>query len=460
VTRRALAAGLAVVLGGCAREPAPPSIDVEAALDAAASARAAGTPAGFVRADSLYRAVLASEPEQPEARYGLAGLAVDSRRLWTAQWHLLRLLHAQPEHAGALSLLGLIAYSQQRQGDAIPYLESLAEQRALRFDEAVALADACNGSNRFAQAESLFVSVLERFPESEPARESHVREGLGYARWKQGRLEEAAADLSRAAETGGAPSTGLLLATVLSDLGRPDEAAAALPDLTVDEARGQGILGDYVVLRNRLRLRAGDEEEIRAGVQEVERIAPELPDQVNVPHLLTQMRKHLGDLDGARAASRMHAAAIAAKDRRDDSRAERELLDGAELERAGEAEGALAAYRRGLEVAPDNLNLLCAAGGLLSELGRSDEAREMFARIRALPGGDQLGRVFLMAGADLRRRGLPAAAARRFELAAARLPSDPEPVFLQAIALTEAGDWEAALKVAELLDRPLVVPAR
>lgn len=460
---RVAAAAVAVALGACAREAGPPpapAVDVDAALEQAAGARASGTAAGRARADSLYRAVLRADAEQAEARFAVGVLAAEAGDLWAAQWHLVRLLRTRPEHAGGLSLLGLAAYSQGRLDDAVPLLERLGAQRALTFEESVALADACNKRSRFALAESVFAAVVERFPGLDDANGSRVLEGLGYARWKQGRLDEAVADLGRAAALApDATPTRLMLATVLADLDRVAEAAAALPELSFEEAQRAGTVADYFVLKNRLRLRAGDRAEIAAGARELERVAAAAPDQVKVPHLLVQMRRRLGDLDGARAAADLHAATIHAVDRRDDARAEQDLLDGAALEGDGDPEGALEAYGRGLEIAPDNPHLLCAAGSALSRLDRRDEARAAFARLRALPGGDSPGRLLIAAGEELRRRGLPAAAASRFELAAARLPGQDEPAFLQALALSEAGRWEEALRIGASLDRPAGAPS-
>jgi tetratricopeptide (TPR) repeat protein len=460
VTRGLVAAAAAAAMAGCAREAAPPVVDVDAALEQAVGALAGRTPEGRARADSLYRAVLAADPDQSEARYGVAGLALESGDPWGAQWHLVRLLRAHPDHAGARSLLGLVAYSQGRLDDAIPHLEHLGRLRALTFEESVALADTWNKRNQFARAESAFAAVRERFPAAGGPNAARVLEGLGYARWKQGRLEEAAADFAAALARGGAPpSTRLFLADVLADLDRPDEAAAALPELSFEEARAAGILADYFVLRNRLRLRSGSDAEIAEGVKELESVAAEVRDQVKVPHLLALLRRRLGDLEGARAAAELHAATIRAVDRRDDERAERDLLDGAAAEGSGDAEAALAAYRRGLQTAPDNESLLCAQATVLAALGRDRESRDAFARLGDLPGGEPVARRLVLAGSKLRRQGLFRAAARRFEEAGSRLPGEAEPVFLRALALSEAGDWDAALRVGAPLERRAGSPA-
>jgi Flp pilus assembly protein TadD len=430
--------------------------DLAALLDAAGDALARGTPEGKTEAAAKYREALARSPASTEARYGLGLAELESGRLWAGLWHFTRLQHESPGHAGALRRLGLVAYSQGRAEDAVEQLRLLAAVRPLDGEESAALADACNRINRFAEADSVLAAIVDR-PGAVPS--PRLLEARGYARWRLGRLEDAAADYARAKALGPRPAAAALHeALILADLGRVDEASSGLGTVTDAEASAAGVYGGVVTLRNRLLLRRGPTSAFAAARAELEALLNEDPENVDALHLLAQVRRRLGDLAGAREAGERHRAALVSVGRPALALAMKELVQGAIAEEEGDLEAALAAYRSGLAEDPANPHLHCAAGAVLAALDRREEARVHFAELRAL-GGAAAADHFLEAGRELRRRGLPAAAARRFELAASRAPESEEAVWFRALSLAEAGQWDAALAAAAPLEAPRGSPA-
>jgi tetratricopeptide (TPR) repeat protein len=446
-----VAAALLVAAACGERREASPDAETAALLDAAGDALARGTPEGRAAAAAKYRDALARSPASAEARYGLGLAELESGRLWAGLWHFTRLRHENPGHAGALHRLGLLAYSQGRSEDAVELLRSLATVRPLDDEEAAALADACNRINRFAEAESLLAAVLDR-----PGAASAPRllEARGYSRWKLGRLEEGAADFARAKGLGPRPPVAALQeAMILADLGRLEEAGSVLGAVPADEAKAAGILAGVVTLHNRILLRRGPPSALPGARAELEALLRDEPENVDALHLLAQVRRRLGDVAGAREAGERHRAALVSVGRPERALAMKELVQGAIAEESGDLEAALAAYRSGLAEDPKNPHLHCAAGAVLAALDRREEARVHFAELRSI-GGVSPADHFLESGRELRRRGLAAAAARRFELAVSRAPESEEAVWFRALALAEAGNWDAALDAAAPLEAP------
>jgi len=410
VRRAALVASVALAsVAGCGREESPPPPSRSKATD------------------------------NPIFAQGLEEIRED--RIWPGLWHLTLVLRDDPSHHGALSGLGIYAYRQGRWDDVPTYLEPLALVRPLVWDEMLALADASLKLNRFAKAESLFVLSGVRRPPN-----PQVLVALGTARRRQGELDAAAADFRRAADLDPANDEARLsLAEILLDLDRVQEAAAALavvPDTTAQGAR-------FHLLR--ARVSAGHDAAV-AAVSELEKCLALEPENLDALHLLMQEQRRLGRLDLARDAARRHREALAAMDRRGPALAGQALVQGAIAMERGDEAAALSAWEKGLADDPENTNLHCVLAPLYQKLGRRDDALASFTVLRKAMNGEVPGPLFLATGHELRRRGLSKAAAGQYEIAVNRMPESEEAIYFHALALSETGDWDAAVAAAARLE--------
>jgi protein O-GlcNAc transferase len=178
-------------------------------------------------------------------------------RLAEAEALYRQILAAQPNHADALHLLGVIAHQSGRQDLAVEWIRkaialnpnhpaahcNLGETyRTIgRLDEAIAafrealrlkpdFLEACNNlgvalreRGRFDEAMAEFHRAIELKPDYPEAHSN-----LGNTHWERGQLDEAVASHRRAIEIEpGYAAAHNNLGVVLKDLGRPEEAVAA-----------------------------------------------------------------------------------------------------------------------------------------------------------------------------------------------------------------------------------------
>jgi tetratricopeptide (TPR) repeat protein len=125
----------------------------------------------------------------------------------------------------------------------------------------------------------------------------------------------------------------------------------------------------------------------------------------------------------------------------------------AELER-GDRPAAIARLRAARDAHPDALDVHALLGPLLQQADEREEAFRSFTVLRGATGGDIPTPLFLRTAQELRRRGLPRAAAFLFEVALSRSPDSEEARYYLALSLLEAGDAPAAVEAGRPLESP------
>jgi protein O-GlcNAc transferase len=255
-------------------------------------------------------------------------------RLADAEAYYRRILAAQPNHAGALHLLGLIAHQVGRHELAV---DLIRQSIALNPNNAIAhsnLGDTYRTIGRFDEAAAACRRALQIKPDS-----SEAHNNLGNALKDLGRPDEAMAAYRRALQVEpDMPEAHLNLGNVLKDLGRLEEAMAACHralELKPGCAEAHLNLGN--VLRDLGRL-----DEAAAAYRCALQVKPDLPE---AHHNLGNALKDLGQLDEAIAALRR-----AIELRPDYAEAHNSL--GAAFKDLGQLDEAIAAFRLALESNP------------------------------------------------------------------------------------------------------------
>ncbi len=448
-----LAVGSLTGLTGCGEGAVPsgggPASTPETVrlLDDAAGQLAIGTPTSLSLAADTYRRVLAADPDQSEARFGLGRAELLGGRTWSGLWHMLRLTHRHPDHAGGWSGLGTTYFRLGEWTDASACLERIPPIRRLAADELRALADACLRSRRVAVAESLFTVALSR-----DAGDADVLAARAQARRELADLDGAATDLHAALDhrdggDGARFADQVSLAAVLIDLGRLDEADAVLIPPAPDGTPPDSVR--FHVLRAHLLDRSGDPQ---AALHHLGTALAIDSLDVDALHLAVRVHRKLGDRDQAKEAAARHREGVAVRTFRERADALKALTQGAIAWEAGDPLAAVTAWEKGLADAPDDLSLHCVLAPAYQMRADRTRARASFTVLRHAMGGAAPGPLFLATGSELRRRGLPGLAAEQYGLAVSRMPRDARALFHRARALAELGDWDAAVEAAAPLE--------
>jgi len=369
----------------------------------------------------------------PEA-FQLALQRHQSGRLAEAESIYRQILAAQPNHADALHLLGVIAQQVGRNEAAVDYIlqaiaidphhpvahSNLGEAwRALgRFDEAVAacrralelkpdfpeahnnLGNALRGKGQIEEAAAAFRRALEIKPDYAEAHNnlggalderSHFREAavafrralelkpdypeahynLGNALRKRGEFDEAIASYRRALELrpGYAP-THNNLGVALFGRGRCDEAAAAC-------RRALELQPDYPEAWNNLGLALAGQRQFDEAIAAYRRSLALKPDYPEACNNLGNALKERGESDEAVVRYR-----DALRLKPDFPEAHYNL--GNVFRERGELDEAVAAYRRTLELRPDYPVAQVNLGNTLKDQGEIDEAMAAYQRALGL----------------------------------------------------------------------------
>jgi protein O-GlcNAc transferase len=352
--------------------------DVDDAFEIALEHHQAGRMA---EAETLYRRIIAADPEHPGALYLLGGIVYQQGRYDEAFAMVEKALEEEPNDPDALHLLGSIAYRQERHALAIELID-----RALALHPAYAQAHQTRADVLLAQGELDAACAGYRHALGLEPRLPEAHCNLARALGLQGRLPEAAASYEQAlALQPDLVGARCSLGEIFHEQGRLDAAIAQFREalsIAPDHAPGHGLLGDALHAK-------GDAESAAASY----RRAIELqPGHAAAHNFLGAALKALGRTDEA-VASYRRAIALAP----DYAEAHSNL--GVALRELGQLDEAIASYRAALVHRPDvaeihaNLaNTLCDRGFLDEAITCYLQAIELRPRIAALH--NYLGRAY------------------------------------------------------------------
>jgi len=240
-----------------------------------------------------------------------------------------QILAAQPNHADALHLLGVVAHQVGRHDLAVEWIRRAIEVNPAGLQYHLNLGNALAAQGQVDQAIAMYHGELRLNPGYPEACNN-----LGNALRQRGQPDEAVAALRRALLVKpDFPEAHGNLGVALAELGKLEEAIAAY--------------------RRALELKSGDPE---------------------IHNNLAAALAGLGRLDEAVAAYRR-----ALELKPDSPRAYNNL--GNALRQQGQLDEAIAAYRRALELRPDYLEAHNNLGVALKDLGQFDEAIASFRRV-------------------------------------------------------------------------------
>jgi predicted O-linked N-acetylglucosamine transferase (SPINDLY family) len=293
--------------------------DVDDAFEVAIEHHQAGRMA---EAEALYRRILELDPEHPGALYLLGGIVYQQGDYEQAFELVEKALQEEPNDPDALHLLGSIAYRQQRPALAIELIDralalhpDYAQAHHTRADALLAQGELDAAAEGYRQALRLAPQLVE----------AHCR--LGNVLKLQGRLPEAAASY--------------------------EQALALQPE----QAGTRSSLGELLYLQ-------GQPEAAIVQYRQALALAPE---HVQTHGLLGNAQHATGDLEGAVASYR----------RAIELQPELALAHnylGAALKALGRVDEAMASYRRAIAIAPEYAEAHSNLGVALRDLGQLDEA--------------------------------------------------------------------------------------
>jgi predicted O-linked N-acetylglucosamine transferase (SPINDLY family) len=346
-------------------------------------------------------------------------------RLDLAEEIYRRILAADPNHADALHLVGLVRHHRGRSAEAIPWMLRALELNPGEPDYHNNLADAYRAVGRIGDATRSFRRAVELGPQFAP-----YRVNLAHALLAQGQLDEAIAEYRHALQQNAEHVEAQRgLAGALRVAGRLEEAEAGCRralELRPDDARLHNDLG--VVLRTQGRLREAVDCYRQA-------IAFD-PRSADAFSNLGGAWQDLGDLDQAVACCRR-----AIELRPEFAEAHNNLANA--LQRQGQLALAVDGYRRALELRPDFVEAWSNLGNALQELGRYAEAEACYRRALALRPDH--AKSYNDLGIALRRKGEFDEELACYRRALELQPDMPEVYNNQGTAMKELGRLDEAL---------------
>jgi predicted O-linked N-acetylglucosamine transferase (SPINDLY family) len=271
-------------------------------------------------------------------------------------------LQAEPNHAEAIHLLGVIAHQVGQHQVAVEYI-----QRAIGLNGSAAafhnnLGEACRALRRVPEAVACYRRALELKPDFADAQYN-----LGNALKDQGKLDEAVACYRRALEL--KPDYAQAhnnLGNALKDQGKTDEAVACLREalkLKPNVAETHNNLGNALK----------DQGKLDEAVACLRRAIELKPDFAQAHHNLAAAFKGQGKLDDAIACYRR---AIELKPDFAETHHNLAFL----LHDEGRLAEAIACYRRAMELKPDDAEVHLNLGVALKDEGRLAEAVACYRR--------------------------------------------------------------------------------
>jgi Flp pilus assembly protein TadD len=393
----------------------------------------------YGQAEDVYRRALALAPQSPGLLNNYGNHLLSLGRASEARRVFLAVIAVEPEHPNANEQLARIAIRQRRPAEALARLEHLPAEAQQSFDAELLRGEALAALKRYPAAEQSFSAALQYQPDnfdalyglglaashagdSDRARDAlrralavqpqnaDVLYDLAAAEIQAGQREPALELLGRAKDLAPArKDVRLLLARTLADLGYFGDAVQAWDDYLRLSP------GDAVARRERAFAESAMGKDPEAALAELANFAHTHPENAaghyelgtaesanNPKAALSELnraillqpaltpayfarglvRYRLGDLEGARAdfafAVRKEPSNAAALDRL------------AEVDLAMDrAEDALPLLRKAAALAPDDARVELHLGHALERTGKQSEAADAFKRYRELKAGEE-----------------------------------------------------------------------
>ncbi len=304
-------------------------------------------------------------PTIPEA-LAIALQQHQAGRLAVAEQIYRQILAADPDHADALHLLGVVAAQAGKNEAALQYIG-----RAIARKENVPvfhhnLGEAHRALGQLAEAVVCYRRALELKPDYAEAHSS-----LGNVLKDQGRLDEAIAQLRRALEL--KPD----LAEAHNNLGVAFKEQGRLAEAAVCYRRALELKPDYVAAHNNLGVALKEQGNLDQAAACYRRALELKPDYALACNNLAVVLTEQGKLDQAVAACRR-----ALELKPDYAEAFSTLATA--LKAQGKDGEALSCWQRALELKPDSAELHSNLGVAYKDQGRLDEARACWRKATAL----------------------------------------------------------------------------
>jgi len=291
-----------------------------------------------------------------EQAFALALQHHQSGRLQEAEHLYRQILDQQPEHPGALHLLGVIAYQAGRCDIGVDLIRQAIALKPAYPEAYSNLGFALKDAGRLEEAIAAYRQAIALKPDFVEAHSN-----LGFALWKTGRLNEAIAAYRQAIDLKPeSPETHSNLGVALANAGRLDEAIVACRQaiaLKPDYPEAYSNLG--CALKD-----IGCLDEAIAACRQAIAMKPQYPEAYSN---LGSALKDAGRLDEAITAQRQ---AIALKPQYPEAQSNL----GVALANAGRLNEAIAAHRRAIVLKPDFAEFHNNLGFALWKAGRLDEA--------------------------------------------------------------------------------------
>jgi tetratricopeptide (TPR) repeat protein len=281
-------------------------------------------------------------------------------RLPTAEQIYRQILQAEPNHADAIHLLGVIAHQAGKHEVAVEYIRRAVGLKGNAADFHINLGRAYGALRRTAEAVACYRRALELKPDFA---EAHYN--LGNALTDQGKLDEAIACYRRVLDLKpDFAAAHINLGNALRDQGKLDEAIACY-------RRALELTPDFALAHNNLGNALTDQGKLDEAVASYRRALERKPDYAEARSNLGIALREQGKLDEAVGCCRRALELKPAS-------AEMHGNLGAALNDQGKLDEAIACYRRALELEPDLAETHVNLGVALKQIGDLQGAEDCF----------------------------------------------------------------------------------
>lgn len=331
-------------------------------------------------AEAIYRQVLQSIPDQPDALHLLGVIAHQTGRGIEAVDLITRAIAARPGFLEAHNNLGNVLQELGRLDEAVAnYRKAIS----LKPDFAQAHNNLGNTLRCLGQCDEAAGSLLKALELNPEYAQAHCN--LGNVFRDQGRLEDAIASYTKAREINlNLAEAHINLGLALQDLGKPDEAVAAFQ-------KAISINPENAEVHNNLGLALLDSGKLEEALPSLQRAIDINPDYAEAHYNMGNALQVLGKMGGA-ADNYQRALTI----KPDYAEANNNL--GNALKKQGKLDEAVDHFHKALALKPDYADAHNNLGNAFMGLGRFDEALDSFRKAITLkPDYADAGRNLLLA---------------------------------------------------------------